>query len=243
MASALRTPGATDRLLDRLGYRFEDPALLLQALTHPSYCSEHGGESNQRLEFLGDAVLGLVVAHQLYLDSPELREGELSKARAAVVRSEVLARAAGDLELGDALLLGRGEESSGGREKPSILEDALEAVIGAVYLDGGFVAARKLIVEHLGRHLGEAAIGGRHDDPKSRLQEHQAKLGAPPPRYEHEVEGPDHDRTFHARVLLGDREVGRGTGRSKKQAEQEAARSAWLTLVDGNGPQRGDDGA
>lgn len=241
MHSVLSTPGSTEGLVDRLGYRFQEQALLTQALTHPSWCSEHGGESNQRLEFLGDAVLGLVVAHQLYLDSPDLREGELSKARAAVVRSEVLARAAGDLAVGEALLLGRGEESSGGRSKPSILEDALEAVIGAVYLDGGFEAARRVIVEHLGRHLREAAVSQRHDDPKSTLQEHQARSGGPLPRYEHRVDGPDHDRTFHATAFLGDREVGRGTGRSKKQAEQEAARSAWSTVA--GGPRGGGEDA
>ncbi|HET6793152.1 MAG TPA: ribonuclease III [Acidimicrobiales bacterium] len=225
-------PGPDRRLLcDRLGWRFADPGLLARALAHRSWCAENAGsESNERLEFLGDAVLGLVVTDHIFRTYEELPEGELAKLRAAVVNSEVLAELAAELDLGPALLLGRGEDLSGGREKPSILADATEAVIGAVYIDGGWDPAAALVMSLLGDRIAEAATGPGGQDYKTRLQELASRRGEPLPRYDVEDEGPDHAKRFFATVFLGDRAMGRGEGRSKKQAEQGAAREAWRSL-------------
>ncbi len=190
-----------------------------------------GKGSNERLEFLGDAVLGLVVTDHIYDAYPELPEGELAKVRASVVNSAVLAEIAVELELGEAVFLGKGEEASGGRSKPSILADALEAVIGAVYLDAGWSAAAEVVLQLLGTRIDEAARGPGGRDFKTRLQELATRSFDQLPRYEIEEEGPDHAKRFFAVVYVADQPRGRGEGRSKKQAEQAAAREAWDELA------------
>src|SRR5438270_2962997 len=219
-----------DALAERVGRRFRDGALLAMAMAHRSWCAETPGEaSNERLEFLGDAVLGLVVTDHLFR-TYELPEGELAKVRASVVNSAALAEVAEELHLGEALLLGKGEDASGGREKPSILADAMEAVIGAVYLDGGWEPAVKLVMTLLGDRIAEAAAGPGGQDYKTRLQELAARRFDQMPRYEVRDEGPDHAKRFYANVVLQGTPRGRGEGRSKKQAEQAAARMAWEWL-------------
>lgn len=201
-------------------------------MSHRSWCAENPGTcSNERLEFLGDAVLGLVVTDHIYRAYPQLPEGELAKVRAAVVNAGVLAEVAAELDLGAALLLGKGEDASGGREKPSILADAMEAVIGAVYLDGGWEAAYALVMRLLGERIAEAAAGPGGQDFKTRLQELAARHFDQLPRYDVVDEGPDHAKRFYATVHLAGRARGRGEGRSKKQAEQAAARTAWESLT------------
>jgi ribonuclease-3 len=201
-------------------------------MAHRSWCAETPGEtSNERLEFLGDAVLGLVVTDHLFRTYPSLPEGELAKVRSSVVNSEALAEVAADLAIGEGLLLGKGEDASGGREKPSILADAMEAVIGAVYLDGGWSAAADLVMRLLATRVEEGASGPGGQDYKTRLQELAARRFEQLPRYEVTDEGPDHAKQFYARVLLNGVERGAGEGRSKKQAEQAAARMAWHALM------------
>ena len=190
-----------------------------------------GEDSNERLEFLGDAVLGLVITDHAYRAYPALPEGELAKVRASVVNSAVLAEVAADLEIGTHLQLGKGEDASGGREKPSILADAMEAVIGAVYLDGGWDAAADLVLTLLGDRVVEAAAGPGGQDFKTRLQELAARTFDQLPRYAVLGEGPDHAKRFFATVHVGGAERGTGEGRSKKQAEQAAARAAWAALA------------
>jgi ribonuclease-3 len=206
-------------------------------VAHRSWCSEHEGiESNERLEFLGDAVLGLVVTDHIFRVYPDLPEGQLAKVRATVVSAAALAEVAAELELGDALLLGKGEDQSGGREKPSILADAMEAVIGAVYLDGGWPAASELILDLLGERIGAAALGPGGQDYKTRLQELAAREHEALPEYAVVDDGPDHAKRFYATVSLKGTEYGAGEGRSKKQAEQAAARVAWEVLRDAGAP-------
>jgi len=201
-------------------------------MAHRSWCAETGGhESNERLEFLGDAVLGLVVTDHVFRTYPALPEGHLAQVRAAVVNAGALAEVAEELELGRALLLGKGEHASGGREKPSILADAMEAVIGSVYLDGGWEAADTLVMGLLGGRIAEAAAGPGGHDFKTRLQELAARRDDQLPRYEVSGEGPDHARHFTAVVHLAGRPAGSGEGRSKKQAEQAAARAAWEAIA------------
>jgi len=217
-------------LQDRIGYAFREPGLLLRALTHPSYVHEHPEEGwdNQRLEFLGDAVLSLTVAEWVFHRYPEFREGEMTRLRAVLVSEEMLARFAAQLGLGDFLRLGRGEEERGGRERAPNLADALEAVVGAMYLDGGLEPVRRL-VRFLMAPMAEAILAAEADkDAKSRFQEWaQAELGITP-RYRIVAEhGPEHAKTFVAEVLLGEEVAGRGEGRSKQAAEQAAARDAW----------------
>jgi ribonuclease-3 len=233
-------PGADpNELAGRIGFSFSDPDLLLRALSHRSWCAESGGQpSNERLEFLGDAVLGLVVAEHCYRTYPSLPEGALAKVRAAVVNTAVLAEVAGELGLGAFLRLGRGEDASGGRRKASILANAVEAVIGAVYLDGGWPDATRLVLDLLGTRIADAAAGPGAEDFKTRLQELVLRLVAELPRYEVEGAGPDHARRYTASVAVADEVVGRGEGRSKKDAEQAAARAAWRVLV----PRPGADG-
>jgi ribonuclease-3 len=217
----------------RLGHVFRDQGLLLGALAHRSWCAENTeSTSNERLEFLGDAVLGLVVTDHLYRTYVEMPEGELAKVRAAVVNAEALAEVASELDLGAVMLLGKGEEASGGRRKPSILSDAMEAVIGSVYLDGGWDAAEELILGLLVDRIEEAAAGPGGQDYKTRLQELAARHFDQLPRYEVSSEGPDHARRFHAVVFLHNQPRGTGDGRSKKQAEQAAARMGWAALQD-----------
>ncbi|MFN8018839.1 MAG: ribonuclease III [Acidimicrobiales bacterium] len=220
-------PAALSALCDRLGYRFRSAQLLGQALTHRSWCAEHAGyASNERLEFLGDAVLGLVVTDDIYAALPDAGEGQLSRVRAAVVCAPALAEMAAEVELGAALLLGKGEAASGGRERPSILADAMEAVFGAVYLDGGMVAASEVIGRLVGPRLATAGAA----DHKSRLHELVAREPERWVAFDITEEGPEHDKVFRAVVVLDGRQMGTGTGRSKKQAEQAAARATWQQL-------------
>jgi ribonuclease-3 len=175
-------------------------------------------------------VLGLVVTAHLYRSYPELPEGELAKVRASVVSAAALAEIANELDLGDAVLLGKGEDASGGREKPSILADALEAIFGALYLDGGWEPAELLVLGLLGDRISEASEGPGGQDYKTRLQELAARHFTELPRYLIVDEGPDHAKRFFATVRIGDTVHGEGEGRSKKQAEQAAARAAWQRL-------------
>jgi ribonuclease III len=200
---------------------------------HRSWCAENPGfESNERLEFLGDAVLGVIITDHVFHAYPALSEGELTDVRKAVVNAVTLAEVADELKLGDHLLLGKGEEQSGGREKPSILADALEAVIGTVYVVAGMDSAYDLVMRLLGERVAEAHAGGPGgQDYKSRLQELVARHLGDAPRYNTDAEGPDHARRFHTTVSVAGRVLGRGDGRSKKQAEQVAARDAHATLV------------
>jgi ribonuclease III len=198
---------------------------------HRSWCAEHPGHpSNERLEFLGDSVLGVVVTDHVYRTHDDLHEGDLTEIRKTVVNSVALAELADDLGVGEHLLLGKGEELSGGRQKPSILADAMEAIIGAVYLATGMEGATTLVLEILGPKLATAQTDGA--DHKSRLQELTAHRFGTPPRYEVEATGPDHARTFYVTVTVEGEPYGRGVGRSKKQAEQAAARDAVEALAD-----------
>ncbi|HEX3623485.1 MAG TPA: ribonuclease III [Acidimicrobiales bacterium] len=227
-----------------MGRPFEDPELLARAMAHRSWCAENPGElSNERLEFLGDAVLGLVVTDYLYRTYPDLPEGQLAQVRASVVNAEALAEVAEEIDIGGGLRLGKGEDASGGREKPSILSDAMEAVIGAVYIDGGWDAAEQLVMGLLAERIIEGAAGPGGHDYKTRLQELCARTFDELPRYHHVAEGPDHAKRFSAVVSVNGEALGRGEGRSKKQAEQGAARMAWEHLASGAGlprPEAGD---
>ncbi len=200
-------------------------------MAHRSWCAEHPGTiSNERLEFLGDAVLGWVVADLAYRRFGELPEGALTGVRKGVVNALALADVAVDLGLGEFLLLGRGEDAAGGREKPSILSDALEAVLGAVYVDGGPSDAYDLIERLIGPRLARTAEHLDRLDHKSRLQELVASDGSEPPEYLTRSEGPDHAKRFFSTVLVGGAVAGEGTGRSKKAAEQAAAAAACASL-------------
>ena len=233
----LAEPSLADRytaLTTTLGYEFSDLSLLHLALTHRSFCAENGNvESNERLEFLGDSVLGLVMTDTLFIARPEQSEGDLAKARAEVVSAPSLADTARRLGIGDALRLGRGEELSGGRDKESILADAMEAVIAAVYLDGGWEQAKALVNKHLSAVAFDAQTTPGLRDYKTRLQERAAELSLSAPDYEISSTGPDHDRIFNAKVLVGGLE-GVGSGSSKKQAQQNAAGAALMRLQEKN---------
>lgn len=216
---------------ERLGYRFDDPEILELAATHRSFCAEHPDtESNERLEFLGDAVLGLAVTDHIHATYPELQEGELAKLRASVVNTVTLASVASRLDLGEMLRLGKGEDQSGGRQKESILADALEALIGAVYVDSGWDTARELVLALLVNEISHGAERPGRQDYKTRLQELTARLGLGSPSYQISGTGPDHDRRFRAIALVDNVPRGEGDGTSKKRAEQAAARSAWTAL-------------
>ncbi|MBM3674190.1 MAG: ribonuclease III [Actinobacteria bacterium] len=220
-----------ERFEQLLGYSFRDEQVMLCALSHRSWCAEHPQDaSNERLEFLGDAVLGVVVTDHLYRRYPDLAEGELAKARASVVNADALAEIGAAVGLGPCLRLGKGEDASGGRTKTSILADATEAVFAAVYLEGGIDAARDTIMRLLEYRITDAASGPGGDDYKTRLQELAARRFDRLPRYQVRDEGPDHAKRFFATVLVGGEARGAGEGGSKKQAEQAAARSAWLGL-------------
>ena len=213
----------------------ELPAELLElALTHRSYAYEHGGlPTNERLEFLGDSVLGLVVTDELYRSHPDLPEGQLAKLRASVVNMRALAdvaRRLGPTGLGTYVRLGRGEEVTGGRDKASILADTLEALLGAVYLQYGMDTAATVIHKLFDPLMAESARRGAGLDWKTSLQELTADLGLGVPEYRVGEEGPDHAKTFTATVALSGTVYGTGTGRTKKAAEQEAAEAAWRTI-------------
>jgi len=222
----------------RIGYTFGDPAFLRRALSHRSWCAENGDhESNERLEFLGDSVLGLIVTDDVYRRFPHLPEGQLSEVRAGVVNARALGDVASEMRLGECLLLGKGEDAGGGRTKQSILADALEALIAAVYLDGGLDAASRLVLYLFDDRIGEAATGPGGRDYKTRLQELAAQRSLGRPRYLVRDEGPDHAKRFFATVMLDGATSGAGEGNSKKEAEQAAAWIAW------SGLQEGDPGA
>ncbi len=214
-----------------LGDPVLDAGLLELALTHRSYAYENGGlPTNERLEFLGDAVLGVVVTESLYRAYPDVSEGRLAKLRAAVVNSRALADAGRTIGLGPHVRLGKGEESTGGHDKASILADTVEAVIGAVYLSGGFEAAGQVIHLLIDPLLASAVEMGAGLDWKTSLQELCAELELGVPQYVIESEGPDHMKTFTAQVRVADRLHGHGVGRSKKDAEQQVAEAAYRTL-------------
>ncbi|WP_448629082.1 ribonuclease III [Cellulomonas soli] len=221
---------AADRLHEELGVHL-DPELLVLALTHRSFAHEAGGiPTNERLEFLGDTVLGLVVTEALYRTYPELSEGDLAKMRAATVSQRALAQVARELDLGSSVLLGKGELATGGRDKDSILSDTLEAVFGAVYLSHGLEPARALVTRLVGPTLLAAADLGAGLDWKTSLQELSAQLGLGAPSYDVVGEGPDHARTFTAHAVVGGQVRGAGTGPAKKLAEQDAAAAAYRSL-------------
>ena len=218
------------QLSARLGYAFTNISLLETAMHHRSWNAENdGGESNERLEFLGDAVLGWVVADIVYTQHSDLPEGKLTDLRKSVVNANALAEVAMDLGIGEHLMLGKGEDTAGGREKTSILSDALEAVIGAVYIDAGPQATHDVVSALMGKRIVDAVGGLDRLDAKTRLQELASKLEAHI-HYKVEDEGPDHEKMFFATVFVGDRELGYGEGKSKKAAEQIAAEIACDVL-------------
>jgi len=205
-----------------------DPELLERALTHRSYAYENGGlPTNERLEFLGDSVLGVVVTETLYRTHPDLSEGRLAKLRAAVVNARALAEVGRGIGLGEHVKLGRGEESTGGRNKASILSDTVEAVLGAVHMSGGFTVSAEVVHMLFDPLIEAASAMGAGLDWKTSLQELSAEHGLGVPEYVIEDEGPDHMKTFTAQVRVGEGLYGNGVGRSKKEAEQAAAETAY----------------
>ncbi len=223
-------PGDVEALSVTLGIQPRRPALLKQALTHKSAEQELNLPANERLEFLGDAVLDLVLAENLFKAHPELAEGDLTKVKAVVVSESVLAAVARELGVGRFLILARGEEQSGGRDRNSILADSMEAIFAAVYLDRGFRAARDLIMRLLGGSLHAIERREHEPDYKTLLQERIQQIHRTPPTYRVVSQsGPDHDRTFVAEARIGKTVLGTGVGKSKKQAEQAAARQSLLS--------------
>jgi ribonuclease III len=217
-------------LEETIGFKFQNPALLGQALTHSSYVNENprtAPASNERLEFLGDAVLGMIIAEELYADFPACPEGELTQFRANIVRSGTLSRVAKTVDLGSYLLMGRGEETSGGREKTTNLEATLESLIGAAYLDAGYKITKELVLRLFAGEIRKATEASVCTDYKSRLQEIiQADYQKTPSYKLVDTKGPEHDRTFTVHALLENKVLGSGSGKSKKAAETEAARDA-----------------
>src|SRR5215471_9166265 len=220
-------------LQETLAYQFRDLELLRLALTHPSVAHEQGApvQTNQRLEFLGDAVLQLVLTRELYEKFPGVGEGPLTKARAQMVNRRTLAEQGRRLALGDHLVMSRGEELNRGRERPSALADGYEALLGAIFLDGGFDAAREFILAQFRTHFGELEVIPNLENPKGELQEMLQARSPEPVQYElASVSGPDHDRLFECAVFYRGEELGRGVGKSKKEAESKAALKALLAL-------------
>jgi ribonuclease III len=221
------------QLQDQLGYQFKDASLLQISLTHPSVAHELGAplQHNQRLEYLGDAVLQLILTRELYEKFPQFGEGPLTKARAKLVNRRALAEMARRLGLGQHLILSRGEESHGGRDRPSALADAFEALLGAVFLDGGFAAADRVILRHFGDLFGQISGIPIIENPKGELQELlQSRSPEAPQYYVASTTGPDHDRIFECSVHHQGVELARGRGPSKKSAESEAAQAALAAL-------------
>jgi ribonuclease-3 len=216
-----------------LGYCFVDHELLARALRHPSWCNEQGDprpDDNERLEFLGDAVLDLVVSHRVMTRYPKAHEGDLSVTRQQLVSEAALSGVSGELGLGQWILLGKGEEKSGGRAKPKILADMFEALIGAVYLDGGYPCAWEVVDRVLGSRIATVELKNFYDF-KTRLQETaQARLKATPTYRVVQEIGPDHDKRFVVAVTIGDEEWARAVGKSKKEAEQMAAAEAHFKI-------------
>ncbi|MGR6034760.1 MAG: ribonuclease III [Candidatus Nitrosoglobus sp.] len=220
------------QLIQKLGYCFADPALLLRAMTHRSAAKEN----NERLEFLGDSILNFLIADFLYGRFPRAQEGKLSRIRATLVKGETLAELARELEIGNHLILGPGELKSGGYRRTSILADAFEAVIGAVYLDGGLEVCRKLVASLYHDRLESLTSEVPLKDPKTRLQEYLQARQLPLPDYQiNAVDGESHDRIFQVQCVISDLSSGIGTGRSRRKAEQSAATQVLeLLLKDGN---------
>jgi len=222
-------------LAARLRLTFKDPALLRQALVHTSYLNENPGidvGSNERLEFLGDAALGVVVAQELYREYPDVDEGKLTELRAHLVRRDTLARAAARFELGDYLHLGRGEDAAGGRKRPTNLARAYEALVGAIFLDGGLTKVRAFVKRTLKPELSGLRTGAMPHDPKSRLQEVIQSRWQTTPTYKLvKTEGPDHARRFTVQVQVNGRSLGTGEGRSKQMAEKQAAQEALESIA------------
>jgi ribonuclease-3 len=228
-----------DKLQERLGRQFVNSDLLKQALTHPSVAHEQNTpvQTNQRLEFLGDAVLQLVLTRHLYEQFPQFGEGPLTKARAKLVNSRSLAEQARRINLGQHLILSHGEELSGGRDRVSSLADAYEALLGAIFLDGGFEVAREFILRQFREELAHLQIEPTLDNPKGELQELLQSMSTEPPRYQlAAVTGPDHDRMFECTVHHAGKELARGQGKSKKAAQSEAARAALARMREEKGP-------
>ena len=218
------------KLQGDIGYTFSDVMLLRRAFVHTS---ADAGESYERLEFLGDAVLELVISEQMFSKKPSASEGELTKSRAALVNEDVLAAAARDIGLGDYIQLGKGEQNSGGSDKSSILADVVEALIGAVYIDGGYDKAKKLVDMLLEESIDTVLSGGGLKDYKTRIQEHFHKMGTCDIKYTvYREEGPPHDRVFYVKLYVDGRELAHGEGSSKKNAEQRAAKHALLNVLD-----------
>jgi ribonuclease III len=214
-----------DTVAEHLGLNPASP-LLVTALTHSSFAAEHNVESNERLEFLGDAVVDLAIADLIVTRYPELNEGSGSLVRSRVVNEAALARAARQLDLGDVLRVGRGVRKENGSERPSLLADAFEAIVAALYLERGYDAAKEFVHAALASDVVEAALAPGDIDPKTRLRQWAESHGHGTPLYEVSAEGPAHAVTFYATVRVGDL-IAEGEGRSKKSAEGEAARAAW----------------
>jgi ribonuclease III len=219
-----------NELLERLGADIA-PELLELALTHSSFAYENGGEDNERLEFVGDSILGYLVAVHVFQTQSALKEGEMTKLKNAVVSAQALATAANRIELGSFLRLGKGEEQTGGRQKINLLADAFEAVLGAAYLSSGIEAASSIVQKHIIPLLEDPDSIRESADPKTSLLERLAKLGMEPARYEITGEGPDHERTYAAICWSGTQELANGTGTTKRGAETSAAISALRKLA------------
>ncbi|WP_055474777.1 ribonuclease III [Gordonia sp. HS-NH1] len=236
MTEVVREGGPRAALLDALDTEIRDDLLTL-ALTHRSYAYEHGGlPTNERLEFLGDSVLGVVITERLYLRYPDRPEGELAKIRASVVNMHALADVArglgGEGGLGKYLFLGRGEEMTGGRDKDSILADGLESLFGAVFLSHGLETSQRVILRLFDERIDRAGRLGAGLDWKTSLQELSSERGFGPPQYQISATGPDHNKEFTATALVAGESLGEGVGRTKKEAEQQAAAHAWKVLTE-----------
>lgn len=227
-----------EELESKLGYKFKDQVLLLRAITHSSYANENKDMEgdNEKLEFLGDSVLGLIITHLLMDEFPHSSEGKLSQLKASIINEEDLAKVSKEMDFGQYILLGKGEEASQGREKKSILSDCLEAVVGAIYLDGGFEEVFTLVKRHFFPLIQEIKMNGLKKDYKSEFQAYMQNMFKEAPKYVLSKElGPEHDKSFEVEVFFRERVIARGVGKSKKEAEQRAAEEA-LKLVDGLHP-------
>lgn len=219
------------RLQDRINYFFKNSELLNCALTHRSFVNEANGVENEKLEFLGDAIIGMLVSEHLYTRFPEYDEGRLSSIKSAIVSKPTLAGKAAEIQLGEYLLLGKGEDGSGGRKRPSILADAFEAFVAAIYLDSNIEQCRTFVIEQLGEEIEKVISNGFGRDCKGMLQEYaQSEYGFIPDYQVVSTEGPEHRKCFEVTVSLKGVVCGRGTGRSKKAAEKSAAQDAWAYI-------------